>query len=310
MNGSVAGGVKQRIKLAADHGVSAGPSLQFNLAPNRLAGRLTVRMKIDGAVVAFDDGDGAARFQTGFEDLQRPDGPREVFEDKTEKDVVEEGRRIRQMEKVRLFALNVGQTRRGDSSPGFGDGRLGYVHGSDQGARTVLRQGESLSANTATGFENTASRRVGGVGVEQVEQCRGLGLKTPVLPTVVAVDVCFIHRLEWYHGHVTVSRGGELAKRGRWFTIGIITASRMKFNHEIIVEVQRELPADSSLGRQVGELCSRLEAAGARVEELERENAAMKAARPGAPQKETEISQEMLRGIAGMMRSGARPTDD
>jgi hypothetical protein len=84
----------------------------------------------------------------------------------------------------------------------------------------------------------------------------------------------------------------------------------MKSNHEIIVEVQRELPADSSLGRQVGELCSRLEAAGARVEELERENAAMKAARPGAPQKETEISQEMLRGIAGMMRSGARPTDD
>src|SRR5690606_18378415 len=51
---------EKRIQLAADERVAARTALQLDLAVDRLARSRALRMKVRGAVVAFDHGDGAA----------------------------------------------------------------------------------------------------------------------------------------------------------------------------------------------------------------------------------------------------------
>jgi hypothetical protein len=109
-----------------------------------------------------------------------------MFQDETDENVVEGVRPIRQVENVGLFKLNIGQACRHCLSPGFGDGSFGYVDGSDQGVRAVPGQGGGLRADTATGFQNAASRRIAGVRVQQLHQGGGLILQTRVFPMVVA----------------------------------------------------------------------------------------------------------------------------
>ncbi len=83
----------------------------------------------------------------------------------------------------------------------------------------------------------------------------------------------------------------------------------MKSDQELIAEILSGVPPGSPLSRQLADFCLRLESARATVAQLQRDNASLLAALQAAEQKEPDISQETLRGIADVMRSGARPFD-
>ena len=167
---------KQGIQFSPDHGVAAGPALQFNLALYRPVRRFAVRVKIDRAVIPFDDCNRAARFQMLFQCAQRLDGLGEMLQDEADKNVIEEVRAIGQMEEIPLFKFNIRQARRRCRFPGFKKGCLGNVDRGNEGVRAVPGKGYRLRANATTGFQNMASGRVRGVGVQQIDQGRGLVL--------------------------------------------------------------------------------------------------------------------------------------
>ena len=60
-------------------------------------------------MIAFDDGDGAARLEQPIENHERLDRPREVLEDEADEDVVEGLGAERQSEDVRVLELDVGE---------------------------------------------------------------------------------------------------------------------------------------------------------------------------------------------------------
>ena len=52
----------------------------------------------------------------------------------------------------------------------YENGNLRYIDGRNQGVRTVLGKGDRLGTDTATGFQNKASRRIIRVCVQQLHQ--------------------------------------------------------------------------------------------------------------------------------------------
>jgi hypothetical protein len=85
--------VQQRVEPAADQRVAARRALQVDEALDRLVCGSAVGVEVRRAVVALDDGDGAARLQQGLERLQRALGLGQVLQDEAHEDVVEGGGR-------------------------------------------------------------------------------------------------------------------------------------------------------------------------------------------------------------------------
>ena len=154
------------IQFPSYHGVATGPSLQFNLTLNRFMCRFAVRMKIDRTMISFNDRYRAAFSQIVFQCIQRLDRPGEMLQNETNKNMIEKFRHKGQIKNIRLFKVNIGQARRHRFSSGFNKRGLGYINRSNQGIRAVFRKRYRLRANTATGFQNTASRRIRSVGVQ------------------------------------------------------------------------------------------------------------------------------------------------
>ena len=131
--------------------------------------------------------------QQPLENRQRLNRPREVLQDETDEDVVEGLGLEGQGEDVRLPELDVGESGLVGPSPGFGDRLCGDVNRREARTGAPLGQGDRLGADAAPDLEHPAPARVGGVGMQQVDQRTGLILQALVLPQVIAVDVRFAH---------------------------------------------------------------------------------------------------------------------
>ena len=81
------------------------------------------------AVVALDDGDGAARPEQSPDDLQCLTRSGQVLEDEADEGVIEQRRPERQGEKVGLEETDARQPGTGDPPPGEADGVGRDVHG-------------------------------------------------------------------------------------------------------------------------------------------------------------------------------------
>ena len=206
-NGVEACLAQERIEFSADHGVSAGPALQFHLTLNRLASRLAVGMKIGRAVIAFDHRNRAAGLQVAFQRPQHLDRPREVLQDEADENVVERLGLVRQVEDVGLLKTDVCDTRGRRFSLRLDKRRRGNIDRGNQSLRAVLRERNGLCPHAAAGFQDTAARRIRGIGVQQLNQRRGLVLQPQVFAMIVAVDVGAIHILSAFLNLLTCSGG-------------------------------------------------------------------------------------------------------
>jgi len=68
-------------------------------------------------------------------------------------------------------------------------GGPGDLEGDDPGPGAIFCEGEGLGADAAARLQDEGARRVGGVGVEEVDEGGGLVLEAGALLRVVAVDV-------------------------------------------------------------------------------------------------------------------------
>lgn len=165
----VSGLLQQRKKLASDHGVSAGALLEFDLAADRPVGRFAFRVEVSRAVIPFDYREGAAGLQEDFQGPERFHGPGEMLQDEADEQVVERLRFERETENVGLPEGHIGQSGGFGFCPCFRDRGFGNVDRRDQRFRAVPGQGDGLRADAAAGFQHAASRRISGVGMEQVD---------------------------------------------------------------------------------------------------------------------------------------------
>jgi len=146
-------------------------------------------------MIAFDDGDGAAAFQEVPQRLQSLNGPCQVFENKADKNVVERFRLKGQMVDISLLETNIGQTGSDNLPPRFGQGRFRDIHRDEAGLRAVSAKRDRLCAHSAACFQDETSCRVGGIGVKEVLESRGLILEAQVFFQVVTVDISTLHIL-------------------------------------------------------------------------------------------------------------------
>jgi len=79
-------------------------------------------------MISLDYRNGAASLQVFFQHLQRFDWMREMFQDKTDKNVVEELCLIMQIENVGLFEFNIGQACLCSFSSGFNKRGPRYIN--------------------------------------------------------------------------------------------------------------------------------------------------------------------------------------
>jgi hypothetical protein len=63
------------------------------------------------------------------------------------------------------------------------------IEGGEVCGWTVARESDCLSAGPASDFQDTAPRRIGGVGMQQIHHGSGLGEQTLAFDRAVAVDV-------------------------------------------------------------------------------------------------------------------------
>ncbi len=188
---SKAPGLEQGVEFAADQGIAAGAGLEFDQAVDRLLGVGAARGVVGGAVVAFDHGEGAARFEDRPQVLQDGERVRQVFEHETDEDVVEGVRGEGQVEDIGLAEGHVGQVA-GGGAGGF-QGCQGDVDGGDVGGGAVGGQDYGLGADAAAGLEDAAAGGVVRVMVEEVGEGVGLVEQACLFAGGVAVDVAVGH---------------------------------------------------------------------------------------------------------------------
>ena len=111
-------------------------------------------------MVTLDDGHGATRPEQLVENRQRLSGPRQVLQDEAYENVVEGFWGVGQGEDVRLLELHVGDSCCVRRPFGLRDRVRGDIKRRESCVPTALSQGDRLSSNATSCFENHASGRV------------------------------------------------------------------------------------------------------------------------------------------------------
>ena len=92
-----------------------------------------------------------------------------MLQDKADKDMVEGLRSKGQGEDVRLLELHIGEFCRSRSPSGFSQRIGGDIQRDKLRLRAPLGESDSLGPNATPSFEDDASRRIGGIGVQEID---------------------------------------------------------------------------------------------------------------------------------------------
>ena len=130
-----------------------------------------MRVTEPGAVVALNDGDGAAWSEHPPQLHERFGRPGQVFEHEADKNRIEPAVGIGQLQNVGLLEPDVDQTRLLRGRAGAVERSRRDVHRNKPRRRAAPREEDRLGADAAAGFEDEGARRICLIVVQQVGQC-------------------------------------------------------------------------------------------------------------------------------------------
>jgi len=184
---------EEGIELPPDHGVSARSLLEPHLAVDRPPGGKAIGVEVGGAVITLYRCDRPAGLYELLEGREGLDGPRQMFQNEADEEMVEGPLPEGEVEDVPLEDPDVFEVRGLDLPLRLGGGGSGDVEGDYLCLGAVFGEGDGLGSDAAARFQDEGSWRVGGVGVKEVDEGRGLVLEPGALFWVVAVDVGIDH---------------------------------------------------------------------------------------------------------------------
>ena len=163
--------------------------MEIDQAADNPPGRAGLGVAVKRAVVAFDDGQAAARRQHPLEFQEHVFRMGKVLEHETDEDVLEMIVGIGQVGTIGLFEMHIPDGQRVEAR--FGRRQRGRrdIHGRDEGIGAAARQDGGLGARTAAGLQHPAAGRIAGIVVEKVFKGAGLVVQPTGFHRVIAMYV-------------------------------------------------------------------------------------------------------------------------